>query len=148
MEWLATFVVALIIVLVVGTLWVVAGAKRSPASNVAFFVLLLVGTLAIGAWAERVGPQPWGVPVVSLLVGAILLALLIAAATPTHPGSYQHTKELPLEHDTGAEPDSEVRSDVPSGEQPDAVGTATAVGVSFWIFLVVAGTAVLVGLLF
>ena len=148
MEWLATLFFVLIIVLLVGGLFAAGGARGPWPSMLWFFLLLFVGTLAMGVWVEPVGPQPWGAPILTFLVAAILIALLVAAATPREARAYRRTKELPLERDTTPPHGVESGPNVPPEEESETVAAAAAVGVFFWVFLIVAGTILLMRLLF
>jgi hypothetical protein len=130
------FLFALVIALLVGALFSAGGTRGPWPSALWFFLLLFVGTFVLGSWAQPVGPRAWGVPWVNFLIAAIFLSLLVAALTPDYRHGYRHVKGLPLERDTGVPPERE--SEVSSVEGREAVEAATAVGVFFWIFLVVA----------
>ena len=156
MEWLATLLIVATIVLLIGGLFA-AGGARGPWSNILwFFIILFVGTMAFGAWVQPVGPQPWGVPWLSFLIIAVLIALLIAASTPDTARDYRRAKRLPLQRDTAVQANRDSTStnaspateETATGTESDAVGAATAVGVFFWIFVVVAASVLLLRLFF
>lgn len=146
MEWLATLFAALFIALVVGSVFSFAGARGPWESALWFIAVLFLATLAIGVWADPVGPVAFGVPWLGFLVTAIFVGLLIAAATPDarYQRERRHIKGLPLERDSGFEPDADAApSDRHTPEEVE-VGTATAVGVFFWVFAILAISIVLV----
>lgn len=149
MEWLVTLLIVLFVTLLVGGVFAAAGARGPWPAMIWFFLVLFIATWAIGAWVQPVGPRAWNVPWLTFLIIAILIALLIAAVTPSERearGS-RSAEELPVEEDPTVATEAERRRDLPERET-EAAATATAVGVFFWIFLVVAGTILLLGLLF
>jgi hypothetical protein len=106
--------------------FVFAGACRRCGpweSALWFFVIVLLVTWVGGVWAEPVGPPLWGIYWVPFLGMGLLVALLLAAATPTPrpPERLPEAKEQPTT-DTGA----------PSA----AVTTALALSWLFWALLV------------
>lgn len=149
MEWLVALLIVLFVTLLVGGAFAAAGARGPWPGVIWFFLVLFFATWAIGAWAQPVGPRAWGVHWLTFLVVALLIALLIAAATPRerYASRNRAPEELPLERDTATEPEAETRRDLPEREAQTAA-TATAVGVFFWIFLVAAATLLLLSLLF
>lgn len=76
-----------------------------------FFVVVFFGTWAIVAWVDPVGPMAWGVSWVPIVIGALLIALLLAAIPP---------RDLPPPARSEAVPEVE---------------TAAAFGVFFWLLL-------------
>ncbi|MFO7893117.1 MAG: hypothetical protein R6U63_05250 [Longimicrobiales bacterium] len=77
-----------------------------------FFLVVFLTAWAVGLWVEPVGPALWGAAWVPILFGALFVALLVAAIPPRP-----------------ARP-----ADV---AEPDAVGTAAAVGLFFWLLVVI-----------
>lgn len=137
-EGLVLLMVVAAVVLLVGGLFSAGGLRGPWPSVLWFFLLLFVGTLALGIWARPMGPEAWGVPWLNFLVGAVLIALLIAAAAPDYRNGERRIKGSPLEDDTGVERGGEITTGSPPQESPETVGAVAAVGVFFWIFLVVA----------
>ncbi|MDX1647254.1 MAG: hypothetical protein R3304_08920 [Longimicrobiales bacterium] len=72
-----------------------------------FFLIVLLGAWAVGTWAEPVGPVLYGVSWVPFLLGALIIALLVAAMAEPRPRE-------PL-------------------AEPAAPAEAVAVGLFFWI---------------
>lgn len=146
MEWIATIIAALLIALVVGAAFSFVGS-RGPWENAIWFIAaLFLATLAIGVWADPIGPVAFGVPWLGFLVTAIFIGLLIAAATPDSGYRHRrrHIKELPLHRDSSFEPDTEPAPVNPRSSEKAGVGPATAVGIFFWIFAILAISIVLV----
>ena len=85
-----------------------------------FFLVLFLGTWAIAAWIQPIGPVAWGVAWAPILVGAVLIALLVAAIPP-------RPTTTPTEVAAEAE-------------------AATAIGAFFWMLLL--GLLVVIGLSF
>lgn len=152
MELLATLLVVAIIVMLVGGAFYASGIRGPWSGGLWFFLVLFLTTLAIGTWARPMGPRIWDVPWLTFLIAAVFVALLIAAATPNYGYRHQSPRELPLDrtppHDSGSR-------DTDSGSLPDAdtgsdgvTAAATAVGVFLWIFVVVAGTILILGVLY
>ena len=77
-----------------------------------FFLVVFLTAWAVGVWVEPVGPVLWGAAWVPILFGALFVALLVAAIPPAPPR-------------TGG---------VAPAETPE---TAAAVGLFFWLLLVV-----------
>lgn len=153
MEWFAMLLIVLVITLLVGGAFAAAG-MRGPWPGVLWFLLVLfLATLTIGAWVEPVGPRAWDVPWLTFLVTALLIALLIAAATPRgrDPQRYRSPTELRLNRDPNPEDpnvvsDADQRQEV-AEQESEAAAAATAVGIFFWFFLVLTGTILLLNLL-
>jgi hypothetical protein len=144
MEWLATLFVALIIALIVGGLFAVGGARGPWPNIVWFFLVLFFATWAIGVWADPVGPQIYGVSWVGFFVTAVLIGLLIAAATPSDRRRRRELKELPLQDDEGGEQGTQPAPVDPRETSGEGVGAAAAVTAFLWIFLIVALSVVVV----
>ena len=82
------------------------------------FLVLFLTAWAVGLWAEPIGPVVWDVAWVPIFFGALFVALLVAAIPPA-PGRPTAVAE------------------------PETVETVTAVGVFFWLMLLVLGVAIL-----
>ena len=83
-----------------------------------FFLVLFLTAWAVGLWAEPIGPVVWDVAWVPIFFGALFVALLVAAIPPT-PGRPSAVSE------------------------PETAETVTAVGLFFWLMLLVLGVAIL-----
>lgn len=151
MEWVATLLIVLAVTLMVGGVFAAVGARGPWPSVLWFFLILFFATWAIGTWVQPVGPRVWEVPWLTFLIVALLVALLIAAATPStrEQGSYPSSEPLSLRGDTSEGAETKIRREQERAEQESAAAAAaTAVGIFFWIFLVLAGTVLLLSLLF
>jgi hypothetical protein len=101
--------------------WPFSRSGPGPASGFVFFALLLfLAIWAGGIWLEPVGPGLWGRPFLSFLIIGLVIMLLLAAAVP------------PVRHTSPPVSAGEAAREV-EREQT----AATAVGVFFWILLVV-----------
>lgn len=74
------FLFALVIALLVGSIFSAAGRPGPWPGVWWFFLMLFLFTWAIGAWTVPFGPVLWGVHWVPYLLFAVLAALLMAAA--------------------------------------------------------------------
>ena len=108
MEWMIAFLVVLAIVLLVGGSFAAAGLRGPWSSLLWFFVFFFFATWAIGAWAQPVGPQTWGVNWLGFLIIAIFVGLLISAATPDYGYRYVEERRLPREQSGAAPPEAEL----------------------------------------
>lgn len=148
MEWLGALLIVFVVVLLVGGLFAAAGVRGPWSSLLWFFVFFFVATWAIGAWAQPVGPQAWGVNWLGFLVVAILVGLLIAAATPDY--GYRRIEDRRLTREPGVVPPDAETTDAELGSQtPDTTSAAaTAVGAFFWIFILFALAVLLLSFFF
>jgi hypothetical protein len=149
MIWFTTFLIVLAIVLLVGALFVALGGRGPWPGMIWFFLILFVATWALGAWVRPIGPRVWDVPWLSFLIVAVVIALLIAAATPAVRSGrgYRDSDELPLEGDSATTSAVGSHHHLPTDPR-DATATATAIGVFFWIFLIVAALVYVLGQVF
>lgn len=83
-----------------------------------FFLIILFAAWVGGAWMRPIGPPLWGVYWVPFLWFGLLVALLLAAATPSRP---PRTREEAAEQ---------------AGAEAAAAGTSVALGVFFWLLLI------------
>jgi len=118
---------ALAIVLLIATAFSLVGRQSGMGRDLLLFVLLLfLGTWALGRWFRPVGPAAWGVFWVPYLIAGLLVALLLIAALAV-PGPRRRVPRTA----------QEAREEL----QTEAAVTATF-GISFWLFLIVALTAI------
>jgi len=106
---IAELLFALVIGLLIAALFVFAFGGRGPWGGFLwFFLIVFLGAWAIGAWIPA-GPVWVGVAWVPIIIAAMLLAVLLAAIPGPRPA-------------------------VPADRE--AVETAAAVGVLFWILII------------
>ena len=126
---------ALLIAVVLTWFFTVAVGTTGPWSGFwVFFILILLFSWTMGLWVRPMGPALWGVYWMPYLVFGVVLALVIAAATPLDDRAQR----------------SQRHSRVPHSETPDELavaGTVVAVGVFVWIALVVMAVAIATGYL-
>ncbi len=129
------FLLAFLIALVLTWFFTVAVGTTGPWSGFwVFFLLVLLFSWTMGLWVRPMGPALWGVYWMPYLVFGVLLALVIAAATPLD----------------GRPPRAQRPPQVPGSTTPEeeaAAGTVVAVGVYLWIALVVMAVAIGIGYL-
>ncbi len=124
-EFLAAFVIAALVV----ALFALVFRRTGPWAGLGwFFLVVFLGAWAVGVWATPVGPAAVGIVWLPFAIGALVLALLIAALSP---------------------PDRQAVPPSNPGRGPGEGFQATlALGAFFWIFvvlliaLIVVGTAV------
>lgn len=77
-------VITITLAIIIGALFYYAFRSRGPwGSFWSFFLILLLGGIAAEAWMEPIGPQYWNISWVPTIIVMIVLALILAAATPT-----------------------------------------------------------------
>lgn len=104
---------ALLVAFVLALIFSVGLRRPGPwGSFLWFFVVVFLGAMALGAWLEPVGPVAWGVAWIPLIFGALLIALLLAAATPP-----TYVRRVPA-------------------EAPETEAEVAAAGIFLWIFVV------------
>jgi len=146
MVWVAGFLVVLGIALLVGGAFAAIGVRGPWSGLLWFFVLLFFATWAIGAWTRPIGPQIWGINWLGFLIVAILVGLLIAAATPS--GSEPRRRKRFHQGVPSTEPlDPSDRSDHAETSETTAM-VVTAIGLFFWLFIAVAVTMVVLSFIF
>jgi hypothetical protein len=117
----------------IGGLLVGAFRARTPWTGFAiFFLVLFLATWAGGVWMTPMGGAIWGVHWFPFLLTAIIVALLLAAATAAQGEPADSTMEFMDE----AKMERERRA------------TAAAFGVFFWILLLALGISIVVRYLF
>ena len=104
--------------------------RRKPGAGLdvlVFFLLLFFATWAVGGWFQPLGPPLWGaywIPylIAAVLIGMLLCAVMEAAGSPRIPQTPADRRE----------------------EAKAEEAAARAFGAFFWVFLVVALTAITV----
>lgn len=78
--------------------------RRGPWGSLwAYILILIAGMLSFSIWTEPYGPVLWGIGWIDILIVGILLALLLAAASPAPNSTIPREGEqeiLPEEEDT------------------------------------------------
>ena len=123
--YIAEFFTALIVGLVVFTVFALILDRPGPWARGRglggffwFFLIVFLGAWAVGAWSQPIGPVTYGVSWVPFLFGAFAFALLIGAL-------------------------SEPRAQPASAVEPVEDAAAAALGMFFWLLVLVLGTAVI-----
>lgn len=129
------FLVALLIALVLTWFFAVAVGTTGPWPGFwVFFLVVLSFSWTIGLWVRPMGPALWGFYWLPYLLFGALIALLMAAATPTDMGSRRSGQ--PSVPPRGVPPEEEA-----------AAGAVVAVGTFLWIALAVMAAAIAIGYL-
>lgn len=125
----ADLIAALLIAFVLSLLFVAVPPGRRGLGFPAFFLLVLVATWVAGLWVQPFGPLIYGVAWLPFLMAGLLIALLLSAAVPPRD-------ETPPRDRPGEAPRPASRIDLA------AEGVAAIATVWLWIFIVVAGIAI------
>lgn len=124
------FIAALLIGLALALVFAYGFGRTGPWGGfVWFFLVVFLGAWAIGLWVEPVGPPLWGVAWVPILIGALLIALLIAAIPPAEPAPRRAAATDPV-------------ADV------ETAAAASAIGLFFWVLLMALVLVILLSFLF
>lgn len=115
------------IALLVGALFTYGFKTRTPWVFWIFFMFLFLAALAGGFWLEPVGPVFYGVYWVPVFFFVLIIALIIAAATPVEG---PRVPKEPVE---------------PERRNPKVRGTAAAFGIFFWLLLLFFIIAIIIG---
>lgn len=127
------FLIAFLIALVITWFFSVAVGTTGPWSGFwVFFLLILLFSWTMGLWVRPMGPALWGVYWLPYVVFGVVLALVIAAATPLDDRPRRGSR-VP-------------RSETP--EEAAVAGTVVAVSMFLWIALVVMAVAIVAAYLF
>lgn len=111
-------VYALFFALLLSALFIVLFRTKGPWSSVViFFLVIFLATWAGGAWLAPFGPAPWGIPFLPFLLVGLVLALLLAAATPS------------------AEEESTVELEDPKEMREERATAARTLGLFFWVLI-------------
>lgn len=109
--------VALIFALLMAAVFGLGFGRVGPWGGVFwFFLVVFLGAWAIGTWTVPVGPVVWGVPWAPFLVGALAVALLLAAIAEPAPRQPR-----------GGSP----------GELESELEAQRTLGAFFWVFLLI-----------
>lgn len=128
-------IAVLILALLITALFSFGLRTKGPWGNFwTFFLVLVCGIWIVAIWAEPVGPVWYGAAWIDFIFVGVLLALILAAATPpSHPNSIRPT----MNRTKMEEYDEE-------STEPD---TISAIGAFFWIMLLIFLIAIVAGLL-
>lgn len=128
------FIWALIVALVVGTLFAFLFRRTGPWEGMIwFFIVLFFGTWAFGIWIEPIGPAAWGdVSLLPFVFAALFIALLVLAATPAEREDWRRRKS----HEGVTDRPTEA-----------GVRAVTAVNVFLWAVILVALIAIVANFL-
>lgn len=129
LDFLVALGVALLLTVIIAALFGTTGPW--PYAWLAFLLILLVAWAA-GTWARPVGPPLWGVYWMPFLVFGLIVALVIAAATPPDRAR-RRSGEVPASAGAAA-PEEEASEE-----------TAVAVGMGVWIVFIVLLVALVLG---
>ncbi len=120
------FVVAFIAAAVVVALFSLVLRRTGPWAGVGwFFLVVFLGAWAAGVWTTPVGPMAVGIAWLPFAMGALVLALLIAALSRPEPRSAP-SSDLDRRADEGVE-------------------ATLAVGAFFWVVVTLLVTLIVVG---
>lgn len=86
-----------------------------------FFVLLFFITFVAGEWAVQRGPSAWGYYWMPGLIAAIVVALILAAASPQSPVRKRNLKR---------------KTDVHNQEEEEVFIATEVLGIFFWILII------------
>jgi hypothetical protein len=84
-------VMALVITLVIGLVFITGLRRSGPFPGViGFLLLILLVAWSGGIWMTPFGPELWGVAFIPFALAGLLAALILAAFTPPREGSTVH----------------------------------------------------------
>lgn len=115
-----------------------------------FFLIIFLVAMIAGEWTTPVGPHLYGFYWVPAVFLALVVAFIIAAATPT-PGGMRPTRRRPFEKPGSARKSGHdlidaSDSDPEAGTEPEA-STSVAIGAFVWVVLFLLFIAAIGGLL-
>lgn len=114
-------VAIIIIALLVTAIFGYGFRSRGPWGTFwSFFLVLILGMWLVAIWIDPIGPVYYGIALIDFLFVGLLLALLLAAATPPR------------------------RYGSPTAQEPE--DTAVVLGAFFWIMLLIFVLAIIIGL--
>lgn len=109
-------------------------AKGPWGSFWTFFLVLLCGIWIVAIWVEPIGPVWYGAPWIDFVFVGILLALILAAATPPGPS---HPTIRPITNRARMEEINEKED-----TNPDS-----AIGIFFWMMILIFVIAIAAGII-
>ncbi|MFP8489200.1 hypothetical protein ACKGJO_08850 [Gracilimonas sp. Q87] len=120
--FLTEFFGALFIAMLIGLLFYFAFRRTGPwGSFWSFFLVLFLGLWMVSIWMDPIGPSYWDVAWLDFIFIGLIFALLMAAATPR---------------------DLYVRRTNPEAFAEGAV----AIGIFFWLLIIMLIAAIIIGL--
>lgn len=141
------FLIAFGVALLLTAIFASAFRSTGPWSGFwAFFLVILLVSWAAGLWVAPFGPALWGVSWAPYLLFGLIAAFIIAAATPPRRPE-ERPSGSPEERARERRAHAERAPDLPSERDDDIAveGAAVALGVFFWILLVLLLTVVAIG---
>lgn len=123
-------IAVIIVALFVGSIFYYGFKRTGPWGSLwSFLLVLFLGTLLVSVWLDPVGPIWWGAAWIDLLFFGLIFALLLAAATPPSRQEGTYT------------------SDVVTNERDGKHAAVVAIGLYFWLMLVLLTAAIIAGLM-
>ncbi|GAA0894279.1 hypothetical protein GCM10009122_39600 [Fulvivirga kasyanovii] len=130
-------IIILILALLITALFNYGLRAKGPWGNFwTFFLVLACGIWIVAIWTEPVGPVWYGAPWIDFIFVGVLLALILAAATPPRSANTSTTLRPTMNRAKLEEADEETT-------EPD---TVSAIGMFFWLMLLMFLIAIVVGL--
>lgn len=128
---LAEIIAIIIITFFIGSIFYYGLRRRGPWGSLwSFLLILFLGIWIAAIWIEPVGPLWYDAAWLDFFVVGLILALLLAAATPYTPGGRRNRSDV-----------------VGEGDMKEEEGTsAVAVGIFFWILMLLLLALIIIGL--
>lgn len=137
----------ILIALVIAAVFYYGFNSRGPWGSFWTFVIVIgFGVLIAALWARPVGPVWWGIAWFPLLIVGILFALLLAAATP--PARRTGNPKDPTRRTGYVEEDPRLNEPITEPIEGESAEDAAAVGLLFWIMLILFFIIVVLGVIF
>lgn len=145
---LLEILIILIIALLIGSVFYYGFGRRGPYGAFWIFLLILfMAGLAGRYWITPAGPVMWGYAWFPLLFWIFLVAILIAAASPAEDDRDTTAREQDrVISRTDADANRTEAEQTIAEERLAASGTAAALGIFFWLILILLLIAIIAGL--
>lgn len=124
---IAEFIILLLIAIVIGSVFYYGFKRRGPWNLLWVFLILFLVAWAGRLWIAPADPVNWGYAWLPVIFWVLLIALLIAAASP---GEDRRTAK--------GNPDNR--------EEVAETGGKTVFGIFFWLLLLALTTIIIIGL--